>query len=158
MTQCSECGSGADYSAIVAIGVKIPSKDFYRETDTKHRGCYHRAQNTHHCPQCGSVMWIPDRPTCVLPCSKHADHHRPNEVEDATGHKYPVIYSGAYKPDFAIVATHFIKCTDSGWEDDYGLLPPASPERNASLKGFLEAYDLWNEDKFGTWCVLFWHD
>lgn len=138
-----------DFTAITTVGVKIHKNDFHYKPEAQ-RGCDHPEQGSKYCPECGAIMWKPSERTCVLPCPNFEDPTWPTQVVDADNHKYSIVNPS--DSDFVIVTVNIVESQD--YSGDPVRLPPAVRGSKNKLRNFLGAYGLWNEDNFGTWCIL----
>ncbi len=136
------------YNTAAVIGCKVPRTKIWIRKET--RSCRHVVvdDNANFCPECGKKLW------------KTTDHCI-SQYDDYEGHfcYYRTIDGyrvfGTKEDDFVIIAAQFIK-TDlySGPQVMQIACPQDIPFIQKSFKKRLQQLDLWDENEFGIWVVM----
>ncbi len=130
---------GTDHYAYTVLGVKVPRSKLFIEKQVPN--CPHPQKQDEFCSLCGkkNKMIVVEEPIGIY-----------YEEEGHLG-SFEALTNDNCQNEIIIVFQH-VKSTHRGVIVNFSN--NLVEEAKKSLKEFLEPLELWEEDKFGIWCVL----
>lgn len=134
---------GVDYYATSLVGVKIKNHNVNKQI----RGCSHPEQNSRFCSECGSPMW---RSSSEL-------NPKIEELRETYNHSSGLSVAYSTDQEYYFVGVYLTSSDNSRRREQFGKteLPPIINTQEIKVKLMAYLGDMYDENEFGLWTILY---